>query len=89
MRTLDRYLTVIFLKNLAFGQLAMTVLFLFQAIFLELFDTEIPLYQKLYYHWLSVPKVSVEMFPPAVLLATVLTLSGLNRSNELVGCFSI
>jgi lipopolysaccharide export system permease protein len=79
----------IFVKHLVGAIFAMTVLFLFQSMFSELFDRNNSVENILYYHWLNVPKIMVQMSPPAVLLATVLTLSGLSRSQELVACYYI
>lgn len=45
--------------------------------------------QVLTYHFLNIPLISVQMAPPAILLATVLTLSGLARTNELIASFAI
>ncbi|MBI2711684.1 MAG: LPS export ABC transporter permease LptG [Bdellovibrio sp.] len=89
MKTLDRYLALIFSKNLALGVLAMTALFLFQSMFTDLYDQHYAIRQILFYHWMNVPKTMVEMAPAATMMATVLTLAGLSRTNELVACFSI
>lgn len=89
MKTLDRYIASTFLKNLLFASVAMTVLFLFQAFFGELLNQEFPIIQLLAYHGLKFPQVFVQMLPPSVLLATVITLSGLNRTQELTACYSL
>lgn len=89
MRTLDRYIVGIFVKNLLVALIAMSILFLFQAMFTDLYDHNNSIDQVIYYHWLNVPQIAVQMCPPSVLLATVLTLSGLSRSHEIVACYSI
>ena len=89
MKTLDRYLAFIFTKNLLLGVLAMTTLFVFQSMFTDLYDQHYHVSQILFYHWMNVPKTMVEMAPAATMMATVLTLAGLSRTNELVACFSI
>lgn len=89
MKTLDRYLAGIFSKNLVVGILAMTCLFLFQSMFTDLYERSYPLHQILYFHWLNVPRTIVEMAPASTLMATVLTLSSLSRTQELVACYSI
>ncbi|MCM2279122.1 MAG: LPS export ABC transporter permease LptG [Oligoflexia bacterium] len=89
MKTLDRYLAGIFLKNFFLAALALTTLFIFQAFMGDLFNHSYPSEQLLVYHLLALPQVLVQMMPPAVLLATVLTLSALNRSNELTACHAI
>lgn len=89
MRTLDRYLAGIFLRHFLLGVFALAFLFLFQAILSDIIDHVFPTEQILVYQLLNLPQVLVQMSPPAILLATVFTLSGLNRTHELVACFSI
>src|SRR4051812_16030012 len=89
MKTLDRYIAGIFVRNLVMAVVSMSVLFLFQAMFSDLYDHNYSINQILIYHCLSLPQIAVQMAPPAVLLATVLTLSGLSRTHELVACYSI
>lgn len=89
MRTLDRYIAASFLKNFALAVLSLTCLYLFQALLGDLLDNSFPPTQLLYYNLLNVPSILVQMAPPSVLIGTVLTLSGLNRNNELTACFSI
>ncbi|HUP55821.1 MAG TPA: LPS export ABC transporter permease LptG [Bdellovibrionota bacterium] len=89
MKTLDRYLAGIFIRNFLLALAAMVSLFLFQALLGEMIDRVYPPNQIVYYNLLNIPQILVQMAPPAVLLATVMTLSGLARTNELVACFSI
>jgi lipopolysaccharide export system permease protein len=89
VKTLDRYLAGIFIKNFAFALTGMLALFLFQALLGELLERLYPPNQVIVYNLLHIPEILVQMAPPAVLLATVLTLSGLSRTNELVACFAI
>jgi lipopolysaccharide export system permease protein len=89
MRTLDRYLAGIFLRNFAISVISMSTLFLFQALLGQLFEHEFPGDQVLIFNLLDLPKIIVQMMPPSVLLATTFTLSGLTRTNELVACNSI
>ena len=67
----------------------MTLLFVFQAFFGQLFDHVFTLSQLIYYHWLNVPLMLVQAMPCSVLLATVMTLSQLVRTHELVACYAI
>jgi lipopolysaccharide export system permease protein len=67
----------------------MVSLFLFQALLGELLDRTYPPNQILVYNFLNIPQILVQMAPPAVLLGTVMTLSGLSRTNELIACFAI
>ena len=89
MRTLDRYIAGIFLKNFILGVLALTMLFMFQALLGDLLDHNYTASQVLFHQLLQVPQIVVQMAPPAVLMGTVMTLSGLARTNELTACLSI
>jgi lipopolysaccharide export system permease protein len=89
MRTLDRYIAALFVKNFLMAALALTALFMFQALLGQLFDRNHPASQILWYHLLSLPQVVVQMAPPAVMVGTVLTIAGLSRTNELVACFAV
>ncbi len=89
MKTLDRYIAGIFLKNLAFALMGLCSLYLFQAIMSELMDKSYPAHQTVLYNLMQLPAVLVMMAPPSVMVATVLTLSSLNRTNELTASFSI
>jgi lipopolysaccharide export system permease protein len=89
VRTLDRYLATHFIKNFSLAVVALAVLFMFQALLGDLLDHNYSAQQVMYLHLLRLPQVLAQMIPPAILLGTVMTLSGLSRSNELIACFSI
>lgn len=89
MKTLDRYLALIFARNLLGASLGFAALLMFQGLIFDLFDHRYPSNQVWTYHLLNLPQILIQMSPPAVLLATVLTLSGLSRTNELIAAFSI
>jgi lipopolysaccharide export system permease protein len=89
MRTLDRYLAGIFIRNFFLSLVSITILFFFQALIGDLMDRTYPPQQILFDHFMTLPDVIVMMTPPATILATVLTLSGLTRTNELVAAYSI
>ena len=89
MKTLDRYISATFLKNFLVSVASITFLYFFQALIGDLFDQEYPARQTLAYALMNMPMIFVQMIPPSVLMATVLTLSGLSRSNELIACYSI
>ncbi len=89
MKTLDRYVAGFFMQNLMLGILGLLAIYLFQSLLTQLIDHEFPTKQILVHNLLQVPQILVQIIPPAVLVATVLTLSGLSRSNELVACYSI
>ena len=89
MKVLARYISSIFLKNFLLAIVALSLLFFFQAVMGQLFNDNYPTEQVLIYNLLNLAQYTVQMTPPAVLLATVVTLSTLSRSNELVACYSI
>lgn len=89
MKTLDRYIAGIFIRNCVLSLVSLTLLFLFQAMYTDLYNHEYPTNQILFYYFMSIPLIAVQMSAPGVLLATVLTLSGLSRTNELIACYGI
>jgi lipopolysaccharide export system permease protein len=89
MKTIDRYIIILFLKNLAIAAFGLTVIYLFQQITGMLVDENYPARQVFVFNAFQIPAVLVQMIPPSVLIATVLTLSGLNRTNELTAIFSL
>jgi lipopolysaccharide export system permease protein len=89
MKTIDRYIAGIFIKNFVVALMAMSVLFLVQAMFSDLYDHNHTISEILIYHSMNLPQIITQMAPPAVLLATVVTLSGLARTQELVACYAI
>lgn len=89
MKTLDRYIAVAFVKNLAVASLGLTFVYVFQGLLSGMLEGEFPVSQLVIYQGYQSAAVLVQMLPPSVLIATVLTLSGLNRSNELVAIYSI
>ncbi len=89
MKVLARYISGIFLKNFLFATTALTLLFYFQAVMGQLFNDSYPTEQVLVYNALNLAQYMVQMTPPAILVATMISLSTLSRSNELVACYSI
>lgn len=89
IKTLDRYIALTFLKNLGIAIGGLTFIFVFQSIMGALMDGDYTPKQVLIYNLLQIPQVLVQMIPPSVLMATVITLSSFNRTNELVACYSI
>lgn len=89
MKTIDRYIALTFLQNFIVAALGLTALYLFQALMGDVLNGDYPIRQILVFNGLQAPEVFTLMAPPAVLLGTVFTLSGLNRTNELTACFSI
>lgn len=89
MKTIDRYIIALFLQNIAVGALGLTAIYLFQQITGMLLEDAFPVRQVLVFNLFQIPAVLVQMIPPSVLIGTVLTLSGLNRTNELTAIFSL
>ncbi len=52
-------------------------------------EGDFPVFQIATYHLLSLPSILVQMTPPAVMMATALTLTNLSRTQELVACYSL
>jgi lipopolysaccharide export system permease protein len=89
MKILVRYISEAFVRNFFVSLLILTGLYLFQSILSNIVDETWPLSKILYYNLLDVPNVMVQMFPPTILMTTLLTLSGLSKTNELVACYAI
>jgi lipopolysaccharide export system permease protein len=89
MKTLDRYIGAAFLKNFLLAVMGLTLLYVFQALMSSILAGEFPFRQVVIYNFLQAPEIFTLMAPPSVLLGTVFTLSGLNRTAEMTACFSI
>jgi lipopolysaccharide export system permease protein len=87
MQILARYLAAAFFKNLALSLVGLTGLFYFQNLVTQ--SNDFTMSQRILYYLYDLPATVVMIAPPSVLLATVLTLSGFSKTNELVACFSI
>lgn len=89
MKTIDRYIIALFLKNIAIAVFGLTAIYLFQQITAMVLEESFPIRQVLIFNLFQMPAVFVQMLPPSVLIGTVMTLSGLNRTNELTAVFSL
>jgi len=69
--------------------LGLVVLFFTQSMIAELLEQSYPASQILFRGLLTLPQVFLQMAPPAVLAATVMTLAGLGRTGELTGMLSL
>lgn len=87
MQILARYIAIAFFKNLLLALFGLTALFFFQTIITQL--NEFTLSHLLIYTFYDLPKMVVMVAPPSALVATVLTLSSLSKTSELVACYSI
>lgn len=89
MKTIDRYIIALFLKNIAIAAFGLTAIYIFQQVTGMLLEEDFPLRQVLAFNLFQIPSILVQMIPPSILIGTVLTLSGLNRTNELTAVFSL
>jgi lipopolysaccharide export system permease protein len=89
MKILDRYLAQLFLSNLLTSAFGLAVVIALQAFLYESADGDYPFRQMVVYHLYGFPELLVRMASPGVMLATLLTLSGLNRTHELIAIYSI
>ncbi|MCM0604540.1 MAG: LPS export ABC transporter permease LptG [Xanthomonadaceae bacterium] len=89
MRILARYISVAFIGNVAIALLALGSIQVLQSILGQLVEAVHTIPQILYHHSLQIPEMMIQMLPPSVMLGTILTLSGFNRTNELVAIYSI
>ena len=89
MRLLSRYLAGLFLKSFFGAAIGLVTLIVFQGILTKLLEGDFPASQVILFNVMLSPEIFVQMTPPAVLIATLITLATLNRTNELVACYSI
>jgi lipopolysaccharide export LptBFGC system permease protein LptF len=89
MKTLDRYLSILFMKTLFLAHLGITGLYWFQNLFFRLMDSDYPAIQILTHELLGLPQVAIQMLPPSVMIGVVFTLAALNKSHELTAIYSL
>ncbi len=89
MKVLDRYISWIFIRTLIVSVVGLGLFMTLQSLMVDLFNREFQSRDVIIYQFMRLPSIMVQLTAPATLLATVLTLSGLSRSNELVACYSI
>ncbi len=85
----DRYIAKKFLFFFAGGIIVFTTLFLAFDSLSSLVRFEVPTSVLVHYYSYYLPSIIYQMTPVACLLATVFTLSSLNRTQELVAFFSM
>lgn len=88
MRLLSRYIGMLFLKNTLLCLLALTALIMTEQYLGQLMEGSIPAGKLATYHFSNALQMMVQIAPPATLFGSLLTLSTLNRSNELLACFA-
>ncbi len=89
MRILGVYLSRVFIQNFVLGLLLLVVVFVLQEMLRQLMGDPFPAGQIIVYNLWTVPEVAVNLSPPAVMVGTLLTLTQLSRSGELVALYSI
>jgi len=85
---LDRYIAKLFLSFFAAGLLVFVTLFVTVDFMTNIAHFGAPGSAVLEYYSLLIPGTAYQLMPVACLLATIFTLSSMNRSNELVALFS-
>ncbi len=83
MRILDRMILIEFVKNLLVALFALTIVFFFAEYLRGVWDEEVPALVLLKYNTLLLPAIFSQMLPPAAMMSTMVTLSLMNRKNEL------
>jgi lipopolysaccharide export system permease protein len=90
MRILSRYLARIFFTNVVLAITGMSTLFyIINTIGAITGRSTRPEIQTIIFEALKIPETASQLIGPGTMLATILTLSMLNRSNELTAMFSI
>lgn len=89
MRILDRYISLQFFRNYWVAALGLTTLYLAQTIFSGLVDKDQEAQKWIWYCFLGAPQIFNQLTAPGVLIATVMTLSNLNRYSELTALYSM
>ncbi len=89
MKTIDIYISKMFAASFLMAHGGLVFLYFAQAVLTGLLDKDQTATQTLIYQGLQVPAIAVQLAAPATLIATVMTLSGLNRTAELTACFSL
>lgn len=90
LNLIDRYITKLFIAYFLGGLLVFVTIFLavdFMGFALR--HTEAGFMVLVQYYMYYLPAIVYQMIPVGALLATIFTLSALNRSNELVALFSV
>lgn len=89
MRILARYIAGQFFLNFLMSSVGLTLVVFLQAVLGQVLQGLFPIHQILVYQSMDLTNGFVQMMPPAVLIATVLTLTQLVQTQELVACFSL
>lgn len=85
---IDRYISRLFLSYFASGLIVFVILFTVIDYMGNFVQIKVPMDLVLSYYLNYTPAIIYQMIPVACLLATVFTLSTLNKNNELVALFS-
>lgn len=83
MRLLDRYILVEFVRGFLLTLIALTTVFFIADYLRGVWDAEVTPLTLFKYGAFNLPMILCQMVPPAAMLGTTVTLSMLNRKNEL------
>lgn len=83
MRILDRYILTEFVRNFLIALLVLTMVFFIADYLRGVWDAEVTPMILFKYAAFQIPMIMCQMAPPAAMLGTMVTLSLLNRKNEL------
>ena len=83
MKILDRYIIIEFVRNLLIALLVLVTVFFIADYLRGVWDAEVSPMVLLKYGLYQLPQIFCQMVPPAAMLGTTVTLSLLNRKNEL------
>jgi len=89
MKTIDSYIARMFVLAFLVAHGGLVFLYYAQACLTGLLDKDQSALQTIIYQGLHIPMIAVQLAPPSTLIATVMTLSGLNRTAELTACYSL
>ncbi|MBU6153613.1 MAG: LPS export ABC transporter permease LptG [Bdellovibrionales bacterium] len=87
MQILARYIAGAYFRNLILSTSGLVVLLFFQSVITQVNDYTLA--QKVIMNLYDLPGMWIMVAPPGVLMATILTLSALSKTHELVACYSI
>lgn len=89
MRLLSRYIGGLYFRNYLLTLVGLTALVMTEQFLTKLAEGGFPPSQIATHHFMGTLSMLVQLSPPCAMIATILTISALNRSNELVACYSI
>lgn len=83
MKIIDRYILREFSRNFIFCIIGLTFVFFISDYLRGVWDAEVSAGILLKYTYMAIPSIVCQMIPPSAMLGTMITLSLMNRKNEL------